>query len=879
MKWNCSLRVVILAALFMFAADRTFAYPTVTLAPEKSVVSLGDSAFVRVNVDMSGGADLLGEYSLGVTWDPAVLVFQRAAGGESEGFRELLSNETKTSSGTLSITYLNTTGFGGMVNVARIVFIVRGAYGAKTDVAPVVMSLSAALTFGDLSAAVTLQPARITVDSPPMFVTTSLPDASQGRGYAATLIVSDPDEGDAHTFDLLAAPGWMTIDGETGTLGGTPEANDAGTNIPVTVRVRDSCGLADTLRTSVNVSANYLSVIEPKSGASWSVGVENRIRWTYSGVTDVKIELSVDGGASWEVIAERIHASDGSYFWKVPDRKSDRCLIRLSDAANAAVSAVSGIFTIVQPGIRVELVNPVTEAVQNASITFAVQVSCDAGVDSVKLYWDITGRRVFDRRLVMKTTDGLNFSATLGEGMFTADGIEYYVEVSDKTGMMVRIPAEGAFYSVSASVTDVVSDVPVHAGTAQTAYRMISIPFVLSATGITEQLNGRLPKGNQGTDWRLFRFSPGADQPQEYPDIEGFAPGKAFWLIALNDYTMKAPPGTTVTTEDRFKLELKPGWNDIANPWTFPVSWADIDNPSNAVLDGLFSYEDSWLLPDAGLTMEPWKGYSVRNMMNVPIIIFLNPKPAAASTKKNTDSLGFEWHLDITARAGLAKDSGNIMGARKDASNGWDRYDHVEPPAIGDYVSVSFPHRDWKDFPCDYTVDVRPPREELVWDFTLRTNIKRKTFRVAIEGVHNLPAGYRLSVMDVDKGYASIPNGETFSFVSGGGFTERHFRAVVRGGGESGGSPTKPERYVTAVSFPNPFNLSATIRYTISLPGNVVITIYNSVGQTVDVRDVGFIGEGVHDYMFNASRFTSGLFFYRIRTPYSLAIGKILCVK
>jgi hypothetical protein len=878
MERNRYLWGIITAALFLAAAGHSFAYPAISLALDKSVCSPGDSMTARVNIDCSGGTDLLGEYSLEVRWDPSVLAFSLLTGGTSEGFSELLANETKTGSGILSITYLNAAGSGGMVNVARIVFIVRGAFGAKTDIAPVVKSLSAAGTFKDLSTSITVQSARFTVNSPPVFVTSSLPDVSQENPYTAVVTVNDPDAGDTHAFELLAAPEWMAINGASGELSGTPKSGDAGTGVPVTILVRDSFGLADTLWTSVNVTANFISILDPKVGASWSIGIENHIRWMYNGITDVKIELSVNDGVSWETIAERVPASSGSYLWKVPDKRSDTCLIRLSDASNATLFGESGVFSIIQPGMRIELVNPATQADQNAAITFSARVFSDAGVDSVKLYWDTTGRRVFGLPLLMKSTDGVNYSTAIGEGQFTAFGIEYYIEARDKTGMTVRTPAEGVLYSVCAAVTGMVSQVPVSGGTAQTAYRMISIPLVLSSTKITEQLSGLSP-GGSGTEWRLFRFPPGVEKPVEYPDIEGYYPGKAFWLIVRSDFTLKAPPGTTVTTGDHFKIELEPGWNDIANPWTFPVSWGDIDNPSNATLDGLYSYEDKWSLPKARQAMEPWKGYTVRNMMTVPIVIFLNPKPTASSSKALSEFIALDWWMNISVRAGNAMDTENFLGVGKNASDCWDQYDHVEPPAMGEYVSVSFPHREWKDFPYDYTVDVRPPREELVWDFVVRTNMARETVGITLNGMSNLPKGCRLSVIDVDRGYALIRNIEAFGFTAGEGVTERHFRLRVSGSSESDRWSAKPEKFVASGWYPNPFNLSATVRYELSLPGNVVITFYNAVGQTIAEEKLGYKNEGIYEYVFNPPHLTSGLYFYRIETPYASALGKALCIK
>jgi len=93
----------------------------------------------------------------------------------------------------------------------------------------------------------------VTFNFNPSFVSTSLPDATTDVKFKFTLQVEDLNINDYHVFVLIESPEWLTIDTSTGELTGTPGNEDAGNDIPITVRVTDSGGLRSELSTTINV--------------------------------------------------------------------------------------------------------------------------------------------------------------------------------------------------------------------------------------------------------------------------------------------------------------------------------------------------------------------------------------------------------------------------------------------------------------------------------------------------------------------------------------------------------------------------------------------------------------------------------------------------
>ena len=65
-------------------------------------------------------------------------------------------------------------------------------------------------------------------------------------------------------------------------------------------------------------------------------------------------------------------------------------------------------------------------------------------------------------------------------------------------------------------------------------------------------------------------------------------------------------------------------------------------------------------------------------------------------------------------------------------------------------------------------------------------------------------------------------------------------------------------------NYPNPFNATTTIRY--SLPGasEVKLDIYDILGRKVQTLCNGYKPAGEHSFIWNAEGFSSGIFFYKI---------------
>lgn len=85
-------------------------------------------------------------------------------------------------------------------------------------------------------------------------------------------------------------------------------------------------------------------------------------------------------------------------------------------------------------------------------------------------------------------------------------------------------------------------------------------------------------------------------------------------------------------------------------------------------------------------------------------------------------------------------------------------------------------------------------------------------------------------------------------------------------------------RYVLA-NYPNPFNPTTTISYSLPQAGHVVLKVYDVLGREVAELANGFKENGKHSVMFNATKYASGFYIYTIRVNDFYASKKMLLTK
>ncbi len=105
----------------------------------------------------------------------------------------------------------------------------------------------------------------------------------------------------------------------------------------------------------------------------------------------------------------------------------------------------------------------------------------------------------------------------------------------------------------------------------------------------------------------------------------------------------------------------------------------------------------------------------------------------------------------------------------------------------------------------------------------------------------------------------------------------QEFSLLVTSVDQTGG--VLPQNYALEQNYPNPFNPSTTIRFAVKESGHVQLTLYDALGKEVLKAVDTQLPAGSHNVVIDASRLSTGVYFYRLQVNSFKAVKKMLLVK
>ena len=88
-----------------------------------------------------------------------------------------------------------------------------------------------------------------------------------------------------------------------------------------------------------------------------------------------------------------------------------------------------------------------------------------------------------------------------------------------------------------------------------------------------------------------------------------------------------------------------------------------------------------------------------------------------------------------------------------------------------------------------------------------------------------------------------------------------------------------PQEISLGQNYPNPFNPATRIRYALPSDGQVRLVVYNLLGQQVAILVNGQVQAGYHTVDFDASRLSSGVYFYNLQVGSYVETRKMMLIK
>ena len=87
-------------------------------------------------------------------------------------------------------------------------------------------------------------------------------------------------------------------------------------------------------------------------------------------------------------------------------------------------------------------------------------------------------------------------------------------------------------------------------------------------------------------------------------------------------------------------------------------------------------------------------------------------------------------------------------------------------------------------------------------------------------------------------------------------------------------------KILTLANYPNPFNPTTTIQFTVPNDGKAIVKIFNMLGQEVATAFSGEVNAGtVNNISFNASKLSSGVYFARLENSRQVQTKKLVVMK
>ena len=520
-------------------------------------------------------------------------------------------------------------------------------------------------------------------------------------------------------------------------------------------------------------------------------------------------------------------------------------------------------------------------------------------VDSISLtYSDIyTG---FTTSSMIEQSSNSSTSSYLYEipfYMINLEGLVYYVYVSDPLGNEIITDTTDVLLSFNEGVVSSGMNYGEFAqGFPKESWRMVSVPSYLDRNSLENIFYSVLGTTSESS-WMIYTWNYSEPNGESNANVgwvqpTSIEPGKAYWLkqIVVDDGYFAAPSGKTVELTG-YDVSVKPGWNLISSPYIFPVS-VDIDK---GVFSDLHMYGDGdlegWV--DTVVTvMSPWAGYAIYNHASSEKKISLKPLSSRNSRQLARSSDETKWSLKIGVQSGNYFDDKNIYGVAANATDKLDNLDTPEPPIFDNFVSLYSVLKTPDGKKQKVTKDYRGPSDTLkVWDLVLDSNMDQEIAMMDLNLSGNVDNNV-LWFIDMQNGNTYELNKIKFLTLSielGSGQLPNEYK-LIYGDKDQVDSIVRdivalvPKEFSLGHNYPNPFNPSTTIPFTMSETGLAVITIYNVSGREIRQILNERVRSGFHSAVWDGKNYngvpvSSGVYYYGLKTRKFKSFKKMILIK
>ncbi|MCH2450893.1 MAG: T9SS type A sorting domain-containing protein [Gracilimonas sp.] len=357
------------------------------------------------------------------------------------------------------------------------------------------------------------------------------------------------------------------------------------------------------------------------------------------------------------------------------------------------------------------------------------------------------------------------------------------------------------------------------------------------------------------------------------------------------------------------------GWNLIGNPYAATIDWDDAGNWTKTNVDNtiyIWDYTTNQYKTWNGTTgdlgaglISPFQGFWVKvNAASPSLIVEENAKKNGGTFvgKRTNSPKNSVAKFSISISDDDNKTSTHFMfseNARlnKDQS---DAYRLVPPPGIPSYLDFSSITEDGTRF----SINNLPRHFGIPIEIPLFVDVYEKGYSVdkelhfLFENIENIPQGWSVYLVDTKAGSeTNILDESTYLFSFKGtqgkrspnkelgskpkittkaSGTDSRFLLRIEPGSDANDLPKK---FQLQQNYPNPFNPTTNIQFNLPIQSVASVTIYDILGREVTTLVNGELPAGTHTFTWDASRYSSGIYIYRLITNNKVVSKKMTLIK
>jgi hypothetical protein len=206
--------------------------------------------------------------------------------------------------------------------------------------------------------------------------------------------------------------------------------------------------------TMASNTKSTIKLLSPTGGEKISVLFNQTVRWRTENIERVSLDYSIDSGKNWTIAGENLTATANTYTWKTPNLPSAKCLVRVRNAMDSSLFAISdSVFTLLPK----QLFN--TTDSLNWTIGMAKAIEWQAmGVDSVRILYKTSAQQNWKtlKDSVLANLEAFNW--ILPNSLTDSLWIRI-IDIADTT-----VKGEGSYFKKFTKLTQTFSPIKFHGG-------------------------------------------------------------------------------------------------------------------------------------------------------------------------------------------------------------------------------------------------------------------------------------------------------------------------------------------------------------------------------------------------------------------------------